>query len=340
MNSNEIILVTLLIVTLILLVFHYLIDICDFSYKQPFKESFATINVRVGDREPECMIEDGKTRFDNDGFSSLTTLDAIKKKFERNYHTDYTCNARMGKGKNLKNNVFFGRNDNYTGDIVANNLLLAYNCIALRPKTLKAKLLNLRFNDVKVFNEDNFSMIESSDCDITSDESINELVKNNIKSDVVGPVYVCISQAPFWEGMNARFTVDKHMTSCYIKNEEKYGKCSNLVSKCEILLVYLNGNQRQIDTFAKYIKDNKSHHDLCHIKCNKGNLSCGCMGLENAYSFNGGNDVYSSKCYGPDDKNVPGIAPLSDYSMIYFINPYNNKGVTTKPWNYKVTYSH
>lgn len=336
MDSNEILLIILLVITLLSLIFHYVIDICNFSLKTPFNEKFATKQVEVGGKDLNCMSMKGFDMFPIQGYSTLTTLDAIKDKQTRNYHTDYTCDARVGKGPNLKNNIYFAKPGAYTSDIASNSLLLAYNCISLRPKTLKAKLLSLRLKGAQIFNEENFTIIESSECNLDSPAALESIIKSKLKTSSDGPVYACVSQAPFWEGMNARFTVDQHMSSCYIKNSNKYGSCDNLVSKCEILLIYLNSNKTLIDEFVKFVTNNKSYHDLCHIKCNKNTLSCGCMSLENAYSFDNGADVYSSKCYAPDDKNVPGIAPLKDYSMIYFLNPYNTN-VKINPWTITIT---
>ena len=132
MNYNEIILLLLLIITFVVLMFHYFINVCDNSEIKEFFE--------VGGKE--CLKE-YPMRFPT-GITTKTTYHAFKKNFEDlnfneyNYPTDYTCNARK-----TPNTQFYAHDGSYTKDIISGDLLLAYNCIEMRPSKIKTYLLSL-----------------------------------------------------------------------------------------------------------------------------------------------------------------------------------------------------
>ena len=322
MNYNELILLLLLIITLLILIFHYYINICNNTLTEPFS------SIMVGDKS--CLVTEDQ-EFPT-GKTSLTTYNAFKNQVqELNYHSDYTCKARLGD--NGVNNIFYSSNNSYTSDISANKLLLAYNCLEYSPTDIKNKLIetgNFTNNDLIIIGHDK--------CIINDNKTLENIIVEELSSNnnYTGPIYACIAQAPFLEGQQARGDIIAHGTSCYIKNNDKYGYCnySNKSFKCHILLVKTSGKQSKIKEFVDFVKKNKTNDNLCHLFCHKNNnLGCGCLNLENSYDFGG--EKYSSVCYGPDNNSNNGTinsAPITNYSMIYFLNPYNID-INIKPWN-------
>ena len=319
MNYNELILLLLLIMTLLILVFHYYINVCDNTLTEPFSSAM------VGDKS--CLVT--KDQEFPAGETSLTTYNAFKNQVhELNYHSDYTCKARLD-GNNDANNIFYSTDDSYTADINAKNLLLAYNCVEYSPTDIKNKLI-----EAGNFTNNDFSIIGEDKCLINHNTTLENIIVEELGSaNYTGPIYACIAQAPFLEDQKARGDIMSHGTSCYIKNNNKYGQCDDNSKsfKCHILLVKTNGVHSKIKGFVDFVKNNKTNDQLCHLFCHKNNnLGCGCLNLENSYDFGG--EQYSSVCLGPDDKNVKGVAPITNFSMIYFLNPYNIN-VNIKPWN-------
>lgn len=318
MNYNELILLLLLIMTLLILIFHYYINICDNPLTEPFS------SIMVGDKS--CLITQNQ-EFPA-GETSLTTYNAFKNQVhELNYHSDYTCKARLGN--NGVNDIFYSSDNSYTSDINAKKLLLAYNCVEYNPTDIKNKLIekgNFTNNDLIIIGHDK--------CIINDNKTLENIIIEELGSNnYTGPIYACIAQAPFLEDQKARGDIISHGTSCYINNNDKYGHCddSNKSFKCHILLIKTNGVHSKIQSFVNFVKENKTNDELCHLFCHKNNnLGCGCLNLENSYDFGG--EQYSSVCLGPDDKNVKGVAPITNYSMIYFLNPYNID-LNIKPWN-------
>jgi len=319
MDYNELILLLLLIITLLILIFHYYINVYEKSLTEPFT------NVMVADKS--CLITNNQ-QFPV-GKTLLTTYNALKKQiYELNYHSDYTCKSRLGD--NGVDNIFYSSDNSYTSDISSNKLLLAYNCAKYSPSDIKNKLI-----ETGKFSNNDFSIIGEDKCLINDNKTIENIIIEELGSNnnYIGPIYACIAQAPFLEGQKARGDIISHGTSCYIKNNNKYGYCndSDKKFKCNILLIKTNGIHSKIKGFIDFVKKNKSNDKLCHLFCHKNNnLGCGCLNLENSYNFGGEN--YSSICLSPDESNKPGVAPITNFSMIYFLNPYNIN-VNINPWN-------
>ena len=320
MNYNELILLLLLIMTFLILIFHYYINVCD----NTLTESFSSI--MVGDKS--CLITENQELPTGD--TILTTYDAIKNQvYEYNYHSDYTCEKRSGDEG--VNNIFYSSGDSYTYDIISRKLLLAYNCVEDSPTSIKNKLLK-----TDKFSNDDLVLIGEDKCIMGNDKNIESVIADelNTNNNYVGPIYACIAQAPFLEGQSARGDIIAHGTSCYIKDNDKYGYCtdSDKLFKCHILLVKTNGVHSKIKGFVDFVKANKTNDSLCHLKCYKNSkIGCGCLNLEDSYNFGG--EKYHSICLGHDKDDKPGVAPVTNYSMIYFLNPTNNNNVNIKPWN-------
>jgi len=322
MNYNELILLLLLIMTLLILIFHYYINVCDNTLTEPFSSNM------VGDKS--CLVTEDQ-EFPA-GETSMTTYNAFKNQVhELNYHSDYTCKARLGD--NGVNNIFYSSNNSYTSDISANKLLLTYNCLEHSPTDIKNKLI-----ETGNFIDSDLIIIGHDKCIINDNKTLENIIVEELGSNnnYVGPIYACISQAPFLEGQQARGDIIAHGTSCYIKDNVKFGYCDDINKsfKCHILLVKTGGKQSKIKGFVDFVEKNKTNDNLCHLFCYKNNnLGCGCLNLENSYDFGG--EKYSSVCYGPDKTSNDGLinsVPITNYSMIYFLNPYNID-LNIKPWN-------
>lgn len=318
MNYNELMLLLLLIMTLLILIFHYYINVCDNSVNEYFNSPM------VGD----SSCKKTKNEVFPVGKNTKTTYNAFKElSREFNYHSDYTCDVRMGNRG--VDNDFFGSNNSYTADISGNKLLLAYNCVDNSPTNIRNKLL-----ETKKFEKNDLIIIGHDKCIIGSDKSLDDVILAELNGNNIGPIYACVSQAPFLENQYAREDILAHGTSCYIKNEGKYGKCEdeNKKFKCHILLVKTNGDRAKIKGFVDFVKDNKTNDKMCHLLCHSDtNLGCGCLNLKNSYNFSedSNSKPYDSVCLGPDI--TAGNPSSVDYSMIYFLNPYNNNA-NIKPW--------
>lgn len=320
MNYNEIILLLLLIITFVVLMFHYFINVCDNSEIKEFFE--------VGGKE--CLKE-YPMRFPT-GITTKTTYHAFKNNFEGlnfneyNYHTDYTCDAKINS-----NTPFYAHDGSYTKDIISGDLLLAYNCIELRPSKIKTYLLQSKNAN---FRDNELIIVPTNDCKLDNPRAIDNIVKRYLLGSPYGPVYVCVSQAPFLAEQKGRYDIVRHLNSCYIKpgDEEKYGgSCDNKILKCEILIVKTNGEKNKIKAFVDAVQRFKSNNALCKLYCSKNpELGCGCLTEKNIYNF--GDKNYDSVCLAPDFAHMRGIAPITDYSMIYFLNPHNVHGVSILPW--------
>jgi len=327
MNYNEIILLLLLLITMIVLIFHYFINVSDNSKVKEFFE----VSKIVGGKN---CLETKLDMFDI-GLTTKTTYDAFKNNFKDlnfknyNYHTDYTCESRI-----TPNTQFYGSKNSYTKDISSGDLLLAYNCIEMKPSNIKKHLLSLESGNV--FSDTDLLVLLSDKCELTTPDSINIIVRNHLQNTNIGPVYVCISQAPFLADQKGRYDIVSHSNSCYIKpgDEEKYGgACSEKILKCEMLIVKTGGNKKKIKGFVETIQKFKSNNALCKLSCGKNpELGCGCLSQKNVYEGKDFGGNYDSVCLAPDFAHIKQVAHITDYSMVYFVNPYNIKGVTIKSW--------
>ena len=261
-----------------------------------------------------------------------TTYDTLKSdnigKIIGNYHTDYTCED------NFSNGITGGRYSSgkfNTYDINTGEMLLAYMCINKSPRDLKKDLKKIYTSEVKSFvllSKDNTKKYngnfnsgsqEELMADIAT-EIRKEVEPNRVK--VAGPVYICLSQAPYIYEKNANLTINfaitKHGKSCH-ENEVECKRHLYL----EYLLIYPNKNnsvnQPKVKMFIDIIKKLKSNSPLCWLNCNiDKDYGCGCLSYDGA-----GNEGvnYKSACT-PSDTEKEIRDGIKDYSIIYFINPY------------------
>jgi len=309
----------LLIITFIIISVLYIMSVLGI-YKIPIRENFLTIG--GGNYDGTCPKYLLRTPVTSKNIKS--TYDSLKNNTIGNvngeYHTDYTC----------KNN-FHGNNEyskystdmSNTSDISTGEMLLAYMCISKSPKNLH-KLLENKIYTSKVISyvlkpmsnpPDYKGEIDSGNYNDLEDHIISNMNKEKDSFNKVnGPVYICISQSPHIyennDNMDITFAVTKHGKSCY-----KDGKECNKNLYLEYILIYPNkSNANKIIDFIDIIKKHKSNSSLCWLNCNNDKIyGCGCL------TQDGDKDGidYKSKCV-PSD-NEYGI---TDYSIIYFINPY------------------
>lgn len=344
MKYNDIILL-LLIAIFIILSMYYIGCVCEFKL-YGVTEAFTNNEVYVGDSS--CMSTTikpmiGACKNCND---MTTTYDGLKKSSdERNYHTDYTC-ANIVSGAPNKYNI---DNNPYKYDIRKRHLLLAYKCVKLSPSELKSKIeanganIEMMLNESSV-NEYSFNNNIGTGTGTGLDNAnIRSQINGKIKGMLLaanktnGPIYACIAQAPYLKGQKARFDIVQHGKGCY-DNGRACGDTRLL--KFEILLIFLEGDNTKINKFIEIVTANSSRNALCFLNCggidDKDSLSmgCGCLNKDNSYTNDDGSP-YNSVCLAPDSdflQNQAETNKTADYSIIYFLNPHNNDGVTINRW--------
>lgn len=338
MKYNDIILL-LLIAIFIILSMYYIGCVCEFRLSG-VTEAFTNNDEYVGDSS--CMSTTiipmiGKCDNCND---MTTTYDGLKNSSdERNYHTDYTC-ANIASGAPNKYNI---DNNPYKYDIRNQHLLLAYKCVKLSPRKFAEAIAGK--NIETLFGEHTFEKIGTGPGTGLDNAKIRSQINDKIKGMLLaanktnGPIYACIAQAPYLKGQKARFDIVQHGKGCY-DNGRACGDTRFL--KFEILLIFLEGDSTKINKFIEIVATNSSRNALCFLNCggidDKDSLSmgCGCLNKDNSYTNDDAvSSQYNSVCLAPDSdflQNPAETNKTADYSIIYFLNPHNNYGVTINRW--------
>lgn len=345
MKYNDIILL-LLILTFVLLSMYYIGCVCEFKLTDvtgatDVKETFGF----VGDAScmPTTLTPIIRTCETCENIT--TTYDGLKSgtSADYNYHTDYTCD-------NITDSSTQYSIDDipYKFDIRNKNLLLAYKCVKLSPSDLKSALRAKDANIEMMLNEHIFSKIITGPGTGLDNANIRGQINAKIKDMLLtankknGPIYACISQAPYLKGQKARFDIVQHGKGCY-DNGRACGDTRLL--KFEILLIFLEGDNTKINNFIQIVNANSSRNALCFLNCggidDKDSLSmgCGCLNKNSSYT-NADGSSYNSVCLAPDSDflqsttmtNTPVTNKTANYSIIYFLNPHNNNGVTIDKW--------
>lgn len=260
------------------------------------------------------------------------------------YHKDFYKNAIADK---------YG---SYT-DIMKGDPLLTFNCMKIAPFIRNMFLRydkNNKKNDIfsykysKIYNINDNSLVNHIKSELEA--IIINIKKTDITaSKIKGPVYAIISQSPYLrynsQIINARFDTTNNKYSYYNETLEDNKIISsfdkNKALYTEIILVFPSYKTiKQSDNsisyvFESYEKTNyflneikrfvETNSDLCFLKCNNSfNLTCGCLNstpsmnkdIPGSLSGPEGTKGYTAKCL--SEKNEK-----TDYSMMYFLNPYN-----------------
>jgi hypothetical protein len=338
MKYNDIILL-LLILTFILLSLYYIGCVCEFKIAS-VTEAFANDKPYVGDTS--CLdttlvnIIEPCVNCNN----MTTTYDALKKndpKSLRKYHTDYTCTKITGS-----TNEYNIDNENYKFDIRNQHLLLTYKCVKLAPKELGTKLnskgISTAYSNTLEFKKNGTDFGTGLTNDIIRAQITAEIKKMMVTANNnQGPIYACISQAPFLKGQKARFDIVQHGKGCY-DNGRACGDTEFL--KYEILLIFLDNDKTKITNFIQMVADNTSRNALCFLNCggiddmDTLTMGCGCLNKTDSY-INADKSKYTSVCLAPDSDFAGSrdtVSKQADYSIIYFLNPHNKDGVLIYPW--------
>jgi len=316
-NKNNIAILNIIIIIIILFNIYYW-----FFYRKMILNRCEKFNTEATLLSP-CNPED----------NCIYTVEQLKKSGnnELQYHNKFIYNT-------LANDY-----TNFT-DVRNSDPLLAYSCINKSPNNIILSLLNnnnISYKYNKLYNLDENSLNKHI-------EDVLKEIKNTIKSNIKGPIYVIISQSPYlrYRGsiITARFDTTNNKYSYYNeivengnilssfdKNKSLYMEVLiifpsyNTIKNSDNSLSYKLALTNNISTFINFINTNKSNSDLCFLKCNNGfNLTCGCLnttkennrGITNSSSGPEGNNGYDAKCH--SEKNEQ-----TDYSMLYFLNPYN-----------------
>lgn len=322
-NKNNIAILNIFIVIIILFNIYYW-----FFYRKMILNRCEKFNIDELPIIAPCGLED----------NCIYTVEQLKKSgnSELNYHN------------NFKYNTLPITYNNYT-DIRKGDPLLAYTCINKSPNALISLLnnYNISYKYNKLYNIDENSLNNHIENEL---KEIIKIIKNTNNNDIKikGPIYAIISQSPYlrYKGdiINARFDTTNNKYSYYneiVENNNIVSSFDNNKSLyMEILIIlpsyntiknsdnslsYNLASPNNINTFINIIDTNKSNSDLCFLKCNKSfNLTCGCLNTtkENNKLITGsssgpeGDNGYNAKCF--SEKNIE-----TDYSMLYFLNPYN-----------------
>jgi len=316
--------ILLFVISFITISVFYIINIMGL-FKIPYIEDFSLL---VGGSN--CH---GYLVVSPDNPNIKTTYDTLKSDkigdIIGNYHTDYTCEDNFSNG--ITGGKYSSGKFN-TYDINAGEMLLAYMCINKSPRDLKKDLKDIYTSEVKSFvllSKDNSKKYNGEFSNGGHEELIahiaaeisKELEPNKLKVD--GPVYICLSQAPYIyeknKNLTINFAITKHGKSCH-ENEIECRRHLYL----EYLLIYPNKynilQERKVSEFIGIIKKLKSESTLCWLNCNVDkDYGCGCL------SYDGEKNPginYKSKCTPSDSETETVREGIKDYSIIYFINPY------------------
>jgi hypothetical protein len=348
MKYNDTIIV-ILITIFILLSIYYIGCVCDFTVTEKFSEKKAYVGDDSCLRTNMEQVIKSCTLGNNEPCTNKsTTYDALKyNEKERNYHTDYTCGNITGMTGSFGEYII--DDSRYKFDIRNKYLLLTYKCVKLSPKDLKEKHLDKQdINISSEYKQCTFTKhAPGSNNGFDNNDIIRAQIDNEIKDMIArstiaykstGPIYACISQAPYLKGQKARFDIVQHGKGCY----DNGMACGNTVLLTyDILLIFLQGDRTKIQKFTKIIADNSSRNALCFLNCggidDKDNLTlgCGCLNKEKSYN-NADGSSYNSVCLAPDSDFGANAGSTVDktanYSIVYFLNPYNNVNISIEKW--------
>lgn len=327
MNYNEMLLIILLIITFILLIFHFFINICDLSIKEPF-------NVNTYEVGGKTCIKQVNEPFPPTPVAG-TTLKSLSLKYDKNdynYHTEYTCANIIGATTDTKYNVAITGDNNYTREISNNNLLLHYKCIKKSPEEVYDYLTG--DDGEGIYTSSDLIFLGTETCNIgVGKNSLDNIVISNLNNQRKGPVYVFVAQANLLRNISAQkeFMTKGLNTNHYDGCTYDSQFCNSNNAKCQILIVNTNGEKNKINKLISYITENTSDDSsLCNIVChnhsNEDSL-CGCLETD-SYTIDGKN--INPKCIVINKNGVE----HSSFSMVYFVNPHNNSNVSINSWDW------
>lgn len=331
MNYNEMLLIILLIITFILLIFHFFINICDLSIKEPFNVD----TYEVGGKKCINQVNEPFPPTPAAG-TTLNSLSLKYNQYDYNYHTEYTCDNIIGSTTDNKYKVANKENDNYTSEISNNKLLLHYKCIKKSPKEVYDYLTGE--DGEGIYTSKNLIFSGTETCNIgVGENSLDNIVISKLNDDLnnqrKGPVYVFVAQANLLRNISAQkeFMTKGLNTNHYDGCTYDSQFCNSNNAKCQILIVYTNGEKKKLNKLISYITQNTSKdNSLCNIVCHNHpneNSLCGCLETD-SYTIDGKN--INPKCIVINENGVE----HSSFSMVYFVNPHNNSNVRINPWNW------
>ena len=389
MKVINIILILLLILFIILNVYYI------YYVRKTYLNKELQENFNFQDTYTDEYIDDNTFQYCDPSINSectdtYTALENNSADFMNNY-SNYDTNYNLSNIQNTSHNY---RKYN---DIMTKKSILAYRCLKKSPKELQEILtthsIPSLYKKIFLYDEDSLynyiseqlknitdianneietnSAINISESSYTTEsfqehfqmnsETINidqSTNKNTFK--LLGPVYICISQAPYikYNGnmIKARFDVTNNQRAYYI--EERVGgvrkydlqtgngnenKLSSLYT--EILFIFpmykikntenstttiefVNNNNR-INDFMSYINSYFVQDKLCFMKCNKSGLSCGCLNA-NLNDMNTNNNIHIAS--GVSNSTINPYTSVcydhntikTNYSILYYLNPYGN----------------
>jgi hypothetical protein len=300
-----------------------------------------------------------------------TTYDELEKNITsfNDTYSDYNAHYSLNK---INSSSFGYKNFN---DIMTNKSLLAYRCLNKSPLELKNILSNANnfidgkeiptiYKKIFLYDEETLYSFITDELQKIYESSATstftlDYASNKQTSKILGPIYICISQAPYLqykgEQIKARFDVTNNKNSYYTENiiggqriydmstgDGNENKISSLYA--EILFIFpmynkIGGEERMIQfcdneqrmaKFIELLQNRKNvfvHEKLCFLKCNKCSLICGCLNANETVMSNyikTNLDAADSTIRTYNSTCYNNINQKTNYSIMYFINPYGN----------------
>lgn len=252
---------------------------------------------------------------------------------------------------------------------IGNNYPAIFKSVYIHSESMLIDFIYTQINSVV-----NYGNCDTFDTNINSEnekycKTSLQLDKNNNRGSnkIFAPIYIAISQSPYLRSNNkeieARFDVINNKRSYYVEEikegtnviEKETGNENSSFSSlyANITIIFplyenskpnansinkmkLSNDPDRINKFINGISSFVINNELCHLKCNKMNLSCGCLNkkkqdMEKSFDINNkidkpfinpllnmdGIKSYNSVCLSHENKK-------EDYSIMYYINPYSS----------------
>lgn len=356
LNVKIILILLLILFVILMLYYHFYVRKIELQNREKFELQYT-----------DEIYDDGGVTFSecNTAINPLCTntyaeLEKNTAEFT-NTHSNYYADYKLS---NIRNTSHPYRN---YGDIMTNQDLLSYRCLNKSPKVLQ-QLLNTRTPKIastfkKMFLYNEASLVAYITTQISTAKAMINSANNKNSNKILGPVYACVSQAPFLqykgEMIKARFDVTNNQRSYYkeeiIGGQRRYeletgigddNRLSSLYT--EVLIIYsmydatetddkgnttrMSFDESRLGTFESIMSESNFyvHDKLCFLKCNKSPLNCGCLNASTDDINPSNPDIYKNSdlqqgsLQSYESKCYNHRNEQKDYSIMYYVNPYGH----------------
>jgi len=359
------IIIVLLFILFIILNIYYIFHVRKIGlYKELQLEHF---NFANSYNEENANEEDGSLFQQCNTYNCTNTYSELENN-SADFINTYSIYENKYKLSNLRDTSHEYRRYN---DIMTKKSLLAFRCLKSSPFEIKkhfennlvgAKRIPTIYKKMFLYDEISlYTYITNQLEEIVN--GISSIVLNSSlnkgTNKILGPVYICISQAPYIKYrdnmVKARFDVVNNQRSFYNENvhngqsmyelETSNGQNNKISSLyTEVLFIFPMYNIKNTVNNVKNIEFSNDvsrmtafmaslnkffvHEKLCFLKCNKSHLSCGCLNANNQ-DMNGDdihieNNVIDDSIHKYKSECYDHNSAVKNYSIMYYINPYGN----------------